>query len=143
VGISVLSVFFFAASADLIVLALLMLVSPGKVSLSLGAPLLGGLEVAGPYAFLLAGAMLGLVGVGLLRLHRWARRTAILVAAAGLAGLIPRVSSAVIGFQWGTLASAGLQVILRVLAIYYLCRAPVVEAFAPGPKQESVIPHSP
>src|SRR5438552_1903413 len=111
-GVIVLAVIFFAAGADLLALALLMLLSPGRVSMSLGAPLLGGMELAGPYAFLLAAAVLGVVGFGLLRLYRWARWAAMAVALAGVIGLVPRVSSAVIGFQWGTLASAGLQVML-------------------------------
>ena len=48
------------------VLGFVMLVSPGTVPMMWGAPLLGGLEVAGPYMFLLMGGVAALIGRGLL-----------------------------------------------------------------------------
>lgn len=106
-----------------------MLLSPGTVSMALGAPLLGGLELAGPYMFLLIGVIASLIGLGLLRLHNWARRAAILAAMAGVVELVPSVSSAVIGFQPAALAWGGLGVIVRVMAIWYLYQEPVKDAF--------------
>jgi len=42
-----------------------------------GAELLGGLELAGPYMFLLVGTLSAGIALGLWRLHRWARWLAI------------------------------------------------------------------
>ncbi len=77
--------------------------------MALGAPLLGGLELAGPYMFLLVALAGGLVGLGLLRLNNWARRAAILAALAGVVTLVPDVSSAVVEFRVGKLAWGGLE----------------------------------
>jgi hypothetical protein len=128
-GVLLIALLLFAAGAELLVLGLVMLLAPGRVSMSLGAPLLGGLELAGPYAFLMAGAVLSLTGFGLWRLHAWARWAAILIALAGIIGLVPRVSGAVLGMQWESLLSSGVQVILRVLVLFYLTQGPVADAF--------------
>jgi len=106
-----------------------MLARPGTVSMALGAPLLGGLELAGPYMFLLTGAVAWLIGFGVLRLNNWARWGAILVALAGVVMLVPAVSSAVIGFQVGALVLGGLGVMIRVMIVWYLFQEPVKERF--------------
>lgn len=121
---------FFLVAGYLIAVGLLMLAEPALISIAAGASLLGGLEVAGPYAFLMAGALEALVGYGLMRFKNWARRLAILVAMAGIVLLLPGVSGSVAGFRIGTLASAGLGVVLRVMVVWYLSQAPVREAFA-------------
>lgn len=128
-GVTAVAWLFFAVAAYLCALGLLMLLSPGTVSMALGAPLLGGLELAGPYMFLLISVIASLIGLGLLRLHNWARRAAILAAMAGVVELVPSVSSAVIGFQPAALAWGGLGVIVRVMAIWYLYQEPVKDAF--------------
>ena len=62
-----------------------MLARPGLVSMAAGAPLLGGLELAGPYMFLLMASVgRGSSRFGLWRLHRWARWLAVLVAMIGV-----------------------------------------------------------
>jgi hypothetical protein len=80
-----------------------MLFSPGTISMSAGTDLLGGLETAGPYMFLLIAVVAAAIGSGILRLHNWARRLAILVAMLGMVSLLPPVSSAVVDLRIGKL----------------------------------------
>jgi hypothetical protein len=129
-GVTAISILFFAVAAYLGVIGLLMIVSPGTAPMSLGAPLLGGLELAGPYMFLLTALISAAIAFGLLRLNNWARRAAILVAIYGVVMLVPTVSSAVIGFQPKALAFGGLGVMLRVMIIWYLFQEPVKDQFA-------------
>ncbi len=75
---------FLGASAYLAILAVVWWVNPDALPLSLGAPLLHGLELAGPYMFLIAAAVGAIVGFGLFRLNNLARRAAILIAMAGM-----------------------------------------------------------
>jgi hypothetical protein len=128
-GVAAIAWLFFAVAAYLCALGLLMLLSPGTASMALGAPLLGGLELAGPYMFLLIAVIAALIGLGLLRLNNWARRAALLAAMAGVVQLVPAVSSEVIGFQAAALAWGGLGVIVRIMAIWYLYQEPVKDAF--------------
>jgi hypothetical protein len=127
-GVTAIAVVFFLASAYLSVLGAIMLVSPGAVSMALGAPLLQGLELAGPYMFLLAAACGAVIGWGLLSLHNWARWAAFLVLMAGIVMLVPTVSAAAVNFQWSLLWS-GLGVVLRMAAAWSLWQLPVTDAF--------------
>jgi hypothetical protein len=106
-----------------------MLVSPGAVSMALGAPLLGGLEVAGPYMFLLTSVVGALIGWGLLQLNNWARRAAIVLAFIGVVMLVPGVSAAAVDFR-ASLLWGGLGIIARVMIVWYLYRSPVAERFS-------------
>ncbi|HKS75549.1 MAG TPA: hypothetical protein VJQ82_20230 [Terriglobales bacterium] len=128
-GVTAIAILFFLAAAYLCVLGSLMLMTPGTASMSLGAPLLGGLELAGPYMFLLIGVIAAVIGFGLLRLNNWARRAAILTALIGVVMLVPTVSSAVIGSQIKSLALGGIGVMLRVMIVWYLYQEPVVREF--------------
>jgi len=128
-GVSAIAILFFACAAYLGILATLMLLSPGTASMALGAPLLGGLELAGPYMFLLAGIFLALIAFGLLRLNNWARRAAIVIAMIGVVMLVPSVSSAVIGLQIKSLAIGGLGVMLRAMIVWYLYQETVTAEF--------------
>jgi hypothetical protein len=128
-GVSVVAGLFFVVAAYLLAVGSLMLGRPGLISIAAGASLLGGMEVAGPYAFLIAGFFEAVIGYGLLRLNNWARRLAIVVAIAGLLLLIPSVSSSVGGFHIGTLAVGGLGIIVRAMVVWYLYQLPVREAF--------------
>jgi hypothetical protein len=128
-GVTAIATLFFLCGAYLCILGSIMLASPGGVSMTLGAPLLNGLELAGPYMFLLTGSVGALIGWGLLRLNRWARRVAILVAGIGFVMLVPVVSAAAVDFRWSLLTS-GLRMILRVVMVWYLWQRPVAEAFA-------------
>ncbi|MGC2184083.1 MAG: hypothetical protein WA637_12440 [Terriglobales bacterium] len=128
-GVTAVAAAFFLAGAYLLAVGLTMLARPGLVSMAAGAELLGGLELAGPYMFLLVGALGAAVALGLWRWHRWARWLAILIALIGLVLLLPSVSSALIDFRLGRLAWSGLGVMVRTMIVWYLFQGPVAEAF--------------
>lgn len=128
-GVRAIAILFFSAAAYLLVTGLIMLALPGTLSMRAGASLLSGLELAGPYMFLLLSMVGGLVGWGLLRMNNWARRAAIALAFAGFVMLIPEVSSSVVDFRLGALAWGGLGVILRVMVVWYLFQLHIREAF--------------
>lgn len=132
-GVTAIAGLFFLATAYLLVIALILLLKPGTVSLMLGSPLLGGLELAGPYMFLLVSAVGATIGVGLWWLHNWARRAVILAAMLGLALLVPSVSAAATRSPSLALAGSGLGIVVRAAVVWYLYQAPVVEAFSRQP----------
>ena len=127
---------FVLAAIYLLSLGAIMLLRPGAISMMLGSPLLGGLELAGPFMFLLAAAVALGVGAGLWGLHNWARWAAIGIALAGVVALLPDVSSAVVDFRVAKLAWGGLGIVVRAMIVWYLYQAPVAEAFSRrrGPK---------
>jgi hypothetical protein len=128
-GVTFIAGVFLLAATHLALSGLTMLVHPGLISMAAGAALLGGLELAGPYAFLLAGALGALIGFGLLRLNNWARRVAALVSIAGVVMLVPDVSGAVISVHASGIIWGGLGVIVRVMIAWYLYQEPVAEVF--------------
>jgi hypothetical protein len=128
-GITAIAFVFFLAAAYLGLIGAVMLASPGAVSMALGALLLSGLELAGPYMFLLMAALGALIGWGLLRLNNWARRAAIVVGFLGAVMLVPAVSAAAADFRT-SLLWAGLGIAVRVMIVWYLYQLPVREAFA-------------
>ena len=127
-GVNAIAIAFFFAAAYLGLIGIVMLASPGVVSMALGAPLLSGLELAGPYMFLLMSAVGALIGWGLLRLNNWARRAAIVVGFIGVVMLVPVVSAAAVDFR-ASLLWAGLGIIVRVMIVWYLFQSPTGEAF--------------
>lgn len=130
-GVTAIAVVFGAAAIYLWTIALVKLAAPDAISLMSGAPLLFGLELAGPYMALLVGGGWALVGWGLFRLHNWARWAAMGVMVLGVATLVPRISAAEIGFP---LFWDGLQIAARVAAAWYLAQAPaVLDAFVGKP----------
>jgi len=128
-GVSAVAAAFSLAAVYLLAVGLTMLASPGLVPMAAGAELLGGLELAGPYMFLLIGTFSAGIALGLWRLHRWARWLAILAAMIGVVVLLPGVSSAMLDFRIGKLAWEGLGTIVRVMIAWYLFQEPVREAF--------------
>ncbi len=122
------AILFFLAASYLFVLAVLMLTQPGMVSMRLGEPLLHGLELAGPYMFLVVGAAGAIIGMGLLRLNYWARWAAIVAVIAGVVMLVPSVSAAAVDFRW-SLLWGGLGIVVRVAVVWYLLQEPVRAAF--------------
>ena len=106
-----------------------MSLSPDLFSFRIGAPLLGGFETSGPYAFLLGSAVYGLTAYGLWTCRSWARRTAIAIAAWGIFMAVPSASAAAIEFNPLPLLLAGLPIIVRVVVIFYLMQPPVTDAF--------------
>jgi hypothetical protein len=127
-GVNAIAIAFFFAAAYLGLIGIVILASPGAVSMALGAPLLSGLELAGPYMFLLMSAVGALIGWGLLRLNNWARRAAIVVGFIGVVMLVPVVSAAAVDFR-ASLLWAGLGIIVRVMIVWYLFQSPTGEAF--------------
>ena len=97
--------------------------------MAMGAPLLAGLEIAGPYMFLLIAGVAAVIGWGLLRMYNWARRLAILVGFTGFVMQIPTVSAAAVDFRW-SLVWGGLGMIVRMVVIWYLWQTPVAEQFS-------------
>jgi multidrug transporter EmrE-like cation transporter len=127
-GVVAIAIVFFFAAVYLGLVGAVMLVSPGTASMALGAPLLGGLELAGPYMFLLAAGVLGLVGWGLLRLNNWARWAAIAIGFVGVVMLVPAVSAAAVDLRL-SLVWGGLGIMVRVMIVWYLFQEPIKEAF--------------
>lgn len=127
-GVTAAAVTYFGAAAYLLVIGTIKLASPDAVSLSLGAPLLHGLELSGPYMFLLAGTVGTLVGFGLLRLNNLARRIAIWIAVAGIVMLIPKVSAAATDFS-PSFFIAGSMIMLRATLVWYLWQSWTAEKF--------------
>jgi hypothetical protein len=131
-GVTLIASVFLLASVYLLLLGVLMLLRLGVVGMAAGAVLLSGLEVAGPYMFLLMAAVGLAISWGLFHLYNWARRVAILMSMAGIVMLIPGISAEVVGLRIERLAWAALQLMVRVLMVFYLYQAPVREAFQAG-----------
>lgn len=127
-GVTVIAVVFLLSATYLLVLGLARLVAPESVWLSLGAPLLHGLEISGPYMFLVVAVVAGLVGIGLLRLKNLARRAAIVLAVAGVVLLIPKVSADAAELS-PRLLFAGFAVMIRVAIVWYLWQSSTAEQF--------------
>ncbi len=96
-GVTVISVLFFLAAIYLWMIGVVKLLAPEAISLMSGAPLMYGLELAGPYMAMLVGTGYALVGWGLFRLHNWARWAAMLVVVVAVAALVPKISMAELG----------------------------------------------
>jgi hypothetical protein len=127
-GVSVIAVTLLLAAGYLVTIGLIKLISPESVSLSLGAPLLHGLEISGPYMFLLVGAVAAIVGAGLLRMKNLARRAAAVLAVAGVVLLVPKLSADAAELSW-RLVEAGFAVMIRVAIAWYLWQSSTAEKF--------------
>src|ERR1700692_3551240 len=110
-----------------------MLLSPGTISMSAGAPLLFGLELSGPYMFLLTALAAAAVAWGLVKLNNVTRHIAMLIAIAGGAVLVPPVSAATVMAQPNPLILGGFGVIVRVVVAWYLSRGDIAENFKSPP----------
>jgi hypothetical protein len=131
-GVILIASVFLLASAYLLLLGALMLLRPGVVGMAAGAVLLSGLEVAGPFMFLLMATVGSAIAWGLFCLHNWARRAAIVISIAGIVMLVPGISGEVIALRIERLAWVALQFMVRVLIIFYLYQSPVRGAFQAG-----------
>jgi lipoprotein signal peptidase len=98
-----------------------------------GAPLLFGLELAGPYMFLLTGAVGAGIAWGLLEMNNIVRHAATLIAIAGIVMLVPPVSAAAVMVQPKVLVFGGLGIIVRVLVAWYLSQSHVADHFKAPP----------
>ena len=106
-----------------------MLVRPGLIGMSVGAPLLLGLELAGPWMFLLMAIVGCAVAFGLVQLNNIVRNIALFIACAGIVWLVPAVSAAATSVQPRALFWSGLGIIVRVVVAWNLAKEEVVEAF--------------
>jgi hypothetical protein len=129
-GARAIALLFALCSGFLAVTGCAILLRPGTISMSTGAPLLFGLEQAGPYMFLLVAAVGAAVAWGLFRLNNIARRVAMLIAVSGIVMLVPTVSAATVMVQPKMLALGGLGIIVRVIIAWYFWREDVAEQFA-------------
>ncbi len=128
-GVRAIAVLFSLCAIYLAVAGACMLLRPGTIPMSAGAPLLFGLELSGPYMFLLGAVIGGVVAWGLVELNNIVRHVATLIVIAGIVMLVPAVSAATVAAQPKALAFGGLGIIVRVIVAWYLSRQEVAEAF--------------
>jgi hypothetical protein len=128
-GIRAIAALFALCGVYLGLAGLLMFIRPGLLGMSAGAPLLFGLELSGPYMFLLTGLVAGVVSFGLVRRINLCRHAATLIAIAGIVMSVPSVSAAVVMVQPGALIRGGLGIIARVIIAWYLSRQDVADEF--------------
>jgi hypothetical protein len=117
------------ASAYLVILGLIKLINPETIPLSLGAPLLHGLQVYGPYMFLLSGGLGLAVAYGLFRLKNAARRAAIVICVVGVVLLFPKVSADTADFS-PDFFIAGSMIVIRIMIAWYLWQGWTAEKFS-------------
>jgi len=132
-GVRAIAALFALCAIYLGIAGALMLLSPGAISMAAGAPLLFGLELAGPYMFLFVAVIGAGIAWGLVELNNIVRHAAILIAIAGIVMLVPSVSVATVMVQPRALAFGGLGIILRVMVAWYLSRGEVADAFHRSP----------
>jgi putative flippase GtrA len=106
--------------------------------MTLAAPLLFGLELAGPYMFLLVGVAAGAIAWGLLHLNNIMRHAAILAACAGVVMLVPSVSGAVVSARLKGLVLGGLGIIIRVMVAWYLSQTHIADLFKRRPQSPTI-----
>ena len=133
-GVRAIATLFALCGIYLAIAGVLTLVRPGAISMSAGAPLLFGLELAGPYMFLLMALLGGGVAWGLLELNNIIRHAALLIAIAGIVMLVPSVSAATVMVQPKALAFGGLGIIVRVIVAWYLSRGEIADQFKAPPR---------
>jgi hypothetical protein len=128
-GIRAIAALFTVCGIYLGVMGAVMLIRPGTISMSAGAPLLFGLELSGPYMFLLMAAVGVAVAWGLMKLNNIVRHAAMLIAITGIVMLIPSVSAATVMVQPKALVFGGFGIIVRVIVAWYLSQAEVADVF--------------
>jgi len=127
-AVTAIAVTLFLASGYLAIVAAIKLVAPEAVSLSLGAPLLHGFEISGPYGFLVAATVGTLTGIGLFRLDNVARRIGMVLSIVGVVLLIPKLSADAAELSL-RLLTAGFAVMVRVAIAWYLWQGSTAEKF--------------
>ena len=128
-GVRAIAALFAICGVYLAVLGVLMLIRSGAIPMSAGAPLLFGLELAGPYMFLLMAFIAGAVAWGLIRLNNITRHVAMLIAIAGIVMLVPAVSGATVMVNTRALIWGGMGIIVRVIVAWHLSRGEVAGQF--------------
>ena len=133
-GVRAIAALFVLCGVYLAILGTLMLLRPGTVPMSAGAPLLFGLELAGPYMFLLMSLAAVAVAWGLMKLNNITRHVATLIAITGIVMLVPSVSAATVMVNIKALVFGGLGIIVRVLVAWYLSQGTVAGQFKAPPR---------
>ena len=128
-GVRAIAALFALCALYLGISGAIMLLSPGTISMAAGAPLLFGLELAGPYMFLIMAVVGAGIAWGLMKLNNIVRHAASLIAIAGIVMLVPPVSAATVMVQPKALAFGGLGIIVRVVVAWYLSRKEVADQF--------------
>ena len=128
-GVRIIAIIFALCGIYLGVIGLLLLFFPGLVSMTAGSPLLFGLELAGPYMFLLMAPVGGGVAWGLIRLNNITRHVAMLIAITGVVMLVPPVSAAATLIQPRALVFGGTGIIIRVIIAWYLAQGHIAKEF--------------
>lgn len=132
-GVRAIAALFALCAIYLGIAGALMLLRPGTIAMSAGAPLLFGLELSGPYMFLLMAIVGGGVAWGLLELNNIIRHAAVLIAITGIVMLVPSVSAATVMVQPKALVFGALGIIVRVMVAWYLSRGEVADQFKAPP----------
>jgi hypothetical protein len=102
----------------------------GTIPLAYGRYLVGpGMETLGPFIFLFYAVVMTATAWGMSRLRNWARHITIVFAALGVYFAVPAVSAAVISGEVLPTIREGLQIILRIAAIWYLVQQPTRDLF--------------
>lgn len=117
-GVRAIAALYALSGTYLAVTGTVMLVHYGAVPMSAGAPLLFGLELAGPYIFLLMALVGWAVAWGLVKMNNITRHVAQLIAIAGIVWLWPTVSDAVATANTKALIPGGLGIIVRVVVAW-------------------------
>jgi hypothetical protein len=130
-GVIVIAGLFFVVAAYLATVGIVKLGWPDAISLSLGSLFLHGLELWGPYMFLIAAASGAAIAIGLLRLRNIARRLAIVVTIASMVLLIPKVSADTGDFSPRFFLAAA-SIMVRVMIVWYLWQNWTAEKFIKG-----------
>ena len=131
-GVRAVAALFALCGVYLAFAGIVLLLRPGLISMTVGAPLLFGLELAGPYMFLLVAAVAGAIAWGLVRRINLMRHAAVLAAVAGIVMLVPPISGAVAMVQARSLAIDGFAIIVRVMVAWYMSQGHVAEEFKRG-----------
>lgn len=136
IPVTLISGYFLFVAVYLWILATILILAPGRLSLMLGSRFMYGLELAGPYMMLLVGCAYALIGWGLFRLQNWARWLAMLVIVLTIGGLVPAISSAQIGVRF---FARGLEIAASAAVGFYLAQAPtVLQTFVRSSSEKSM-----
>jgi hypothetical protein len=129
-GVTVIGCFFFLAGIYLCSIAATTLVEPRAIETFRYVPLVLALRGVSPYVTLLLGAIWALVAWGLFRLRDWARFSATLMLAIGIAWALSMTLLGRAHFGWKMLAAL-LETVLRAAAVLYLLTPSIMASFRP------------
>jgi len=127
-GVTVIGCFFFLAGIYLCSITAISLVEPRAIRALTAAPFVLGLRQVSPYVMLLIGTFWAVVAWGLFRLRDWARFTATLLLATGIAGALAMILLGSARSGWQVVALC-LQIALRAAAVIYLLTPSVIDSF--------------